>query len=147
MSKISQQLRLPGGRLLGYDEYGVPDGNPIFYFHGSPSTRLEWLLFGNDALANKLNIRVIVPDRPGLGRSEFHLGRRIGDWPEDVLALADNLKLTRFAVCGYSGGGPYAAACALKMPERLTRVGIVSGTAPFDEPGLTAGVHPTTLRF
>jgi pimeloyl-ACP methyl ester carboxylesterase len=147
MSKINQQLRLPGGRLLGYDEYGAMDGTPLFYFHGSPSTRLEWHLFGNDALANKLNIRVIVPDRPGLGRSEFHPDRRIGDWPEDVLALADNLKLARFAVCRYSGGAPYAAACALKMPERLTRVGIVSGTAPFDEPGLTAGINPTNLRF
>ena len=147
MSKISQQLRLPGGRLLGYDEYGVPDGNPVFYFHGSPSTRLEWRLFGSDALANKLNIRVIVPDRPGLGRSEFQAGRRIGNWPDDVLALADQLKLARFAILGYSGGGPYAAACALKIPERLTRVGIVSGTAPFDEPGLTASSHPTNLRF
>jgi pimeloyl-ACP methyl ester carboxylesterase len=147
MSKISQQLRLPGGRLLGYDEYGVPDGNPIFYFHGSPSTRLEWRLFGSDALANKLNIRVIVPDRPGLGRSEFQPGRRIGNWPDDVLALADQLKLARFAILGYSGGGPYAAACALKIPERLTRVGIVSGTAPFDEPGLSAGINPTNLQF
>jgi len=105
-------------------------------------TRLEWRLFGSDALANKLNIRVIAPDRPGLGRSEFQPGRRIGDWPDDVLALADQLKLARFAILGYSGGGPYAAACALKIPERLTRVGIVSGTAPFDEPGLTAGINP-----
>jgi pimeloyl-ACP methyl ester carboxylesterase len=147
MTKINQQLRLPGGRLLGYDEYGTPDGTPLFYLHGSPSTRLEWRLFGSDALANKLNIRVIAPDRPGLGRSEFQRSRRIGDWPDDVLALADQLKLARFAVCGYSGGGPYAAACALKIPERLTRVGIVSGTAPFDEPGLTAGINPTNLRF
>jgi hypothetical protein len=81
MSKIDQQLRLPCGRLLGYEEYGTPDGNPIFYFHGSPSTRLEWRLFGSEELANKLNIRVIVPDRPGLGRSEFQPGRRIGTGP------------------------------------------------------------------
>jgi pimeloyl-ACP methyl ester carboxylesterase len=147
MSKINQHVRLPSGRLLGYDEYGSPDGTPVFYFHGSPSTRLEWRLFGSDALANKLNIRVIVPDRPGLGRSEFQTGRRIGDWPADVTALADDLKLGRFAVCGYSGGGPYAAACALKIPERLTRAGIVSGTAPFDELGLTADINPTNLRF
>jgi pimeloyl-ACP methyl ester carboxylesterase len=147
MSKINQQLRLPGGRLLGYDEHGTPDGAPIFYFHGSPSTRLEWRLFGSEALANKLNIRVIATDRPGLGRSEFQPGRRIGDWPADVVALADQLKLPRFAVLGYSGGGPYAAACALKITERLTRVGIVSGTAPFDEPGLSADINPTSLRF
>ena len=147
MSKINQQLQLPSGRRVGYDEYGARDGTPLFYFHGSPSTRLEWHLFGSDALANKLNIRVIVPDRPGLGRSQFQPGRRIGDWPDDVLALADHLKLGRFAVCGYSGGGPYAAACALKIPERLTRVGIVSGTAPFDEPSLSAGINRANLRF
>jgi pimeloyl-ACP methyl ester carboxylesterase len=147
MSKINQQLRLPGGRLLGYDEYGAADGTPIFYFHGSPSTRLEWRLFGSDVVAHRLNIRVIVPDRPGLGRSQFQPGRRIGDWPADVIALADQLKLARFAVLGYSGGGPYAAACALKIPVRLTRVGIVSGTAPFDEPGLSAAIRPTNLRF
>jgi len=147
MTKSNQQLRLPSGRLLAYDEYGASDGAPIFYFHGSPSSRLEWSLFGGETLANRLNIRVIVPDRPGLGRSDFQPGRRIGDWPADVIALADQLTLTHFAVLGYSGGGPYAAACALRIPERLTRVGIVSGTAPFDEPGLSAGIDPASLRF
>jgi pimeloyl-ACP methyl ester carboxylesterase len=106
-----------------------PDGAPIFYFHGSPSSSLEWDLFGGETLAKRLYIRVIVPDRPGLGHSEFQPERRIGDWPADVVALANQLTLDRFAVLGYSGGGPYAAACALKIPERLTRVGIVSGTA------------------
>jgi len=147
MSKTEQQLRLPTGRVLAYDEHGAVDGTPIFYFHGSPSTRLEWHLFGSDALARKLKVRIIVPDRPGLGRSDFQPGRRISDWPADVIALADRLALARFAVLGYSGGGPYATACALKIPERLTRVGIISGTAPFDEPGLTAGINPTNLRF
>jgi len=147
MSKTDQQHRLATGRLLAYDEHGEADGAPIFYFHGSPSARLEWYLFGTEALAEKLKIRVIVPDRPGLGRSDFQPGRRIGDWPADVIALADHLALTRFAVVGYSGGGPYAAACALKIPERLTHVGIVSGTGPFDEPGLSAAINPSNLRF
>ena len=33
-------LRLRDGRLLGYAEYGDPDGKPLFYFHGSPGSRL-----------------------------------------------------------------------------------------------------------
>jgi pimeloyl-ACP methyl ester carboxylesterase len=147
MSKTDQQLRLTTGRLLAYDEHGEADGAPIFYFHGSPSARLEWYLFGTESLAKKLKIRVIVPDRPGLGRSDFQPSRRIGDWPADVIALADHLALSRFAVVGYSGGGPYAAACALTIPERLTQVGIVSGTGPFDEPGLSAAINPSNLRF
>lgn len=147
MTEITQQVRLPDDRVLAYDEYGVPDGVPVFYFHGSPSSRLEWDLFGSETMTTKLNIRVIVPDRPGLGRSAFQPSRRIGDWPDDVVALANQLTLARFAVLGYSGGGPYAAACALKIPERLTRVGIVSGIAPFDEPGVSDGIDPTSLRF
>jgi pimeloyl-ACP methyl ester carboxylesterase len=147
MSKLNQQLQLFDGRFLGYDEHGPPNGSTIFYFHGSPSTRLEWNLFASEGLAEKLNMRVIAPDRPGLGRSDFQPGRRIGDWPADVIALADHLGLTRFAILGYSGGGPYAAACALKIPERLTRVGIVSGTGPFNEPGLSSGINPASLRF
>ena len=147
MSKTNQQLRLATGRRLAYDEHGAADGTPIFYFHGSPSTRLEWHLFGSEALTRKLTVRIIVPDRPGLGRSDFQPGRRISDWPADVIALADHLALARFAVLGYSGGGPYAAVCALKIPERLTHVGIVSGTGPFDEPGLLAAINPFNLRF
>ena len=147
MSKTNQQLRLATGRRLAYDEHGAAAGTPIFYFHGSPSTRLEWHLFCSEALTRKLTVRLIVPDRPGLGRSDFQPGRRISDWPADVIALADHLALARFAVLGYSGGGPYAAVCALKIPERLTHVGIVSGTGPFDEPGLLVAINPINLRF
>jgi hypothetical protein len=49
MSRINQHLELPGGRCLGYDEHGPLDGTPVFYFHGSPSTRLEWNLFSTRA--------------------------------------------------------------------------------------------------
>jgi pimeloyl-ACP methyl ester carboxylesterase len=115
----------PPGQVLFHLTYGPPNSSTIFYFHGSPSSRLEWNLFASEGLAEKLNIRVIAPDRPGLGLSDFQPGPRIGDWPADVIALADDLGVARFAVLGYSGGGPYAASCALKIPERLTRVGIV----------------------
>ncbi len=100
MSKTNQQLRLATGRQHAYDEHGAADGTPIFYFHGSPSTRLEWHLFGSEALARKLNVRVIVPDRPGLGRSDSQPGRRISDWPADVIALADHLALARLLLLG-----------------------------------------------
>ncbi len=147
MSKKKQQLPLPDGRVLSYDEHGPPDGFPLLYFHGSPGSRLAWDLFVADGVAEELHIRAIVPDRPGMGLSGFQPGRRVGDWPADVVALADHLGLTRFAVLGYSGGGPYAVACALQIPQRITRVGIVSGTAPFDAPGLTLGIERWSLRL
>jgi len=34
-------LLLGDGRRLGYAQYGRPDGEPFFYFHGHPGSRLE----------------------------------------------------------------------------------------------------------
>ena len=64
-----------------------------------------------------------------------------------MIALADALDFSIFAVLGYSGGGPHAAACALHIPERLTSVGIVSGIGPYTEAGLADGIAAENLRF
>jgi pimeloyl-ACP methyl ester carboxylesterase len=55
------------------------------------------------------------------------------DWADDVAELADALKIDRFAVVGTSSGGPYALACAVNLPARVRRVGLVSTTVPLDE--------------
>ncbi len=147
MSQFTQRITLSDGRMLSYDEYGPADGAPLFYFHGTPSSRLEWRLFGGEPLATRLRLRVIAMDRPGMGLSTFQRGRRPSDWPADVAALADALGIERFAVLGFSGGGPYAAACAVALPTRLTSVAIVSGAAPFLAPGCAEGVNPTSRQF
>jgi pimeloyl-ACP methyl ester carboxylesterase len=93
-------------------------------------------------------VRVIVPDRPGHGRSDFQPGRRILDWPDDVAELATALGLETFAVLGSSGGGPYAAACAARLPHRLRAVGLLGALAPADTPGgLAAMSGPLRLMF
>lgn len=147
MPRFGHQMRLPDNRLLGYDEHGPSDGAPLFYFHGTPSSRVELQLFASEEMLHADGIRVIAADRPGMGLSDFQPNRRILDWTEDVIALADHLKIERFAVLGYSGGGVYAAACAREIPERITRVGIVSGAAPFTHPGLADAINPGNLKF
>jgi pimeloyl-ACP methyl ester carboxylesterase len=77
-------------------------------------------------------LRLIAPDRPGYGLSDYQPGRRISDWPRDVLGLADGLSLDRFAVLGISGGAPYAVACAAALADRTTAVGIVGGLGRVD---------------
>jgi pimeloyl-ACP methyl ester carboxylesterase len=56
-----------------------------------------------------------------------------------VSALADHLAIEKFAVSGWSFGGPNALVCAHKIPERLTAVGVISSFAPYDRPNATAG--------
>lgn len=124
---------LPDGRRLAFAEYGKSDGSPVMYFHGAPSSRLEPLLIGDDNLY-RLGLRVIAADRPGMGRSDFQPNRGFSDWPKDVISLADALGLGQFAVLGNSGGGAYVAACAAKIPERLSATVIVSGGWRMDSP-------------
>ena len=53
------------------------------------------------------------------------------------------LEIDRFAAVGVSGGGPYAAACAVRIPQRLTAVAIVCGLAPLDVLAATDGIIRT----
>ena len=143
VDKTNQTITLTDGRTLGYAEYGNSDGKPIFYFHGFPGSRLDWSFSDADDSASQLNARIIAIDRPGMGLSDFQTGREILNWPDDVVEVANMLQLGRFAVLGISGGGPYVAACAYKIPDRLTATAIVSGMGPSDSPGIKDGTSWT----
>lgn len=131
-------LRLRDGRLLSYARYGDPEGRPGFFFHGFPGSRLE-AGPGAEAAA-RLGLRIFALERPGFGLSDFKPGRSILDWPDDVVEAADQLGIDRFPIMGLSGGGPYAAACAYKIPDRLTGMALVSSVAPFGASGTTDGM-------
>jgi pimeloyl-ACP methyl ester carboxylesterase len=121
-------VRLSDGRELAYAEYGDRTGVPIFHFHGMPGSRLQGQHF--DAAASVLGVRVIAVDRPGYGRSDPAPGHSILDWADDVAQLADDLGLRTFAVSGHSAGGAYALACAVRMPQRVRHVLLLSAAAP-----------------
>jgi pimeloyl-ACP methyl ester carboxylesterase len=116
-------VTLADGRRLAHAEWGDRDGKPVFFFHGSPGSRL----FCPDEPATvAAGVRLITVDRPGVGRSDILVARTWGDLPADVVGLADALGIGRFAVVGWSYGGNYAAACAALIPSRLTAVAAVS---------------------
>jgi pimeloyl-ACP methyl ester carboxylesterase len=112
-----QYIQLDDGRKIAYCEYGELQGKPIFYFHGTPGSRHE-PLFGHQA-AYENQYRLIAPDRPGFGRSDYQKGRTLLGWADDVMQIADQLGLETFGVMGASGGGPHALACAYAIPDRL----------------------------
>jgi len=128
------RIRLSGGQTLGYAQYGDPGGKPVLHFHGLPSSRFELFTPATDEIATRLGARVLVIDRPGIGISDYH-PYSISAWPDLVVEFAEALHLDRFAVMGYSSGGKYVAACAWKIPARLTSAGIVSGNCSYDLPG------------
>jgi pimeloyl-ACP methyl ester carboxylesterase len=120
-------IRLRDG-TIAYLEVGNAHGFPIFHFHGHGSSRLEVRLLAEEAA--EFGIRLIGIDRPGVGRSDPKQGARLLDWPDDIEAVADDLEIEQFAIEGISGGGPYALACAYKIPHRLTACGLVSSVVP-----------------
>jgi pimeloyl-ACP methyl ester carboxylesterase len=137
--RLNQLISVSDGRRLGFAEYGDPSGRPVLFFPGTPSGRL--FHHPDESIALSLGARIITIDRPGFGLSDFQEGRTVLDWPDDVTALAGTLGLDRLAVVGLSGGAPYVAACAFKIPERLSAAGIVSGVGPTDWPGATEGMQ------
>ena len=137
-SSKGKTIQLSDGRTLAYLDSGDPDGRPVFYFHGGPGSRLEGLLYNK--LNKQLGIRMISIDRPGYGLSDFQENRTYLNWPDDVSELADKLGIDRFAVMGWSSGGPYVAAVAYKIPKRLTAAVIVAGEGPYASDDFPRGV-------
>jgi pimeloyl-ACP methyl ester carboxylesterase len=133
-----QSVVLKDGRKLGYAEFGDPAGKPIFYFPGSTASGLFAQTL--HAAAAETGARIVAPDRPGIGISDFRPGRALGDWPADIVELAEALGISRFAVMSESGGSPYAAVCAFRIPERLTAAAIVAGLSPLEAPGVLQGM-------
>jgi pimeloyl-ACP methyl ester carboxylesterase len=132
-ARVEDAVTLRDGRTLAYAERGPADGAPVLAFHGTPGSRLEQ--HSASETYERLGVRYIGLDRPGMGRSDPLPRRRVLDWPDDVVQLAEALELDELIVLGYSGGCPYAAACAYLIPERLAAVGVVSGSAPKPWPG------------
>jgi pimeloyl-ACP methyl ester carboxylesterase len=140
----TMSIHLKDRRNLAFSEFGDPYGKSVFFFHGWPGARLQGAV--TEKSARSLGVRIIAPDRPGFGLSDFLPGRSILDWSKDILTLADHLEIDHFSVLGLSGGAPYALACALKIPHRLISVGIISGIGPSDAPNASQGVSPRLKR-
>ncbi len=128
-----QQVAVADGRVLGYRWYGAATGPVVLNCHGGLVNGLDVAPF--DAAAGELGVRLLSPDRPGLGSSTAAPGRTTGDWATDVRALLDALQIQRVAVLGWSMGGQYALACAARLPDRVTRTAVVAGCRPLDDAG------------
>ncbi|MHA2284101.1 MAG: alpha/beta hydrolase [Promethearchaeota archaeon] len=127
---LNQLFTLEDGRKLGYAEYGVVSGKPIFYFHGHRSSRLEPKIYDIEEIKNKIHL--IAIDRPGFGLSDFDFSHSILSWSSDIIEFANSLNIDQFSVLGGSGGAPFALACAYKNPKRVINCGIVSGLGPIE---------------
>src|SRR3954467_7803425 len=152
------------GRRVAYSEHGDPAGGPaaragepVFFLHGTPDCRIGKQYLGRPAV--RRGLRVICPDRPGIGGSDPQPRRTVAGYAADpprpraapaadLLRLADALDVDRFAVVGYSGGSPYALSCAAGCGPRLTGTALMAGVGPLDDrPGACEGLSAGDLEL
>ncbi|HTO53693.1 MAG TPA: alpha/beta hydrolase [Myxococcota bacterium] len=135
---VDRTLSLRDGRQIGFATFGDADGLPVFYLHGTFGSRLEGRIAHVAALHR--HVCLIAVDRPGFGLSDGRPDSRLLDWPADLDELADQLAIERFSLLGVAGGGAFALASAVKLPDRVRSVALVSSTAPHDRPGVLNGM-------
>ena len=112
--------------LIHWRESGKPGAPAIVLVNSLGTDCRMW-----DAVVPLLNDRwrVVSYDKRGHGLSDMPPGPyTIDDHADDLLALADHLKLEQFALVGLSIGGVIAQTVALRQPKRL-RALVLADTA------------------
>lgn len=127
------QVSAPHGRYLHVLDARSLAGShalPVFWHHSTPGTGEppEPLL----DLAGELDLAWVGYARPGYLSSTSQPGRSVAHAADDVSTIADALGIDRFAVIGYSSGGPHALACAARLPDRVAAAAVIASPAPRD---------------
>lgn len=104
---------------------GKPDAPVLVLLHGSPvgSVALKHL-----AAALRGEFRLIIPDLPGMGRSQARVpDYSVAAHARSVLDLLDALGVKQAQVLGYSMGGGVAIALGDLAPERVEAITLLAG--------------------
>ena len=116
----------------------VGTGSPALLIHGTPGSWRQLVPLGVD-LADRHT--VLLPSRPGYGRTPLTSGRTPGEQAALYAALLDALHVTdAVGVIGVSGGGPSALAFAQEHADRTRNLALVCALATHLMP------IPVTLR-
>ena len=127
-------LRIGGGRRVGYRLLGADARPALLYMHGTPSSRAEVGDY-EPGLLEERGICAVAVDRPGYGATDPLDDLDLLARTKDAMAVAGHLSMAQFAVQGTSGGGPYALASAVLMPDQVQAVILTSAGGHIGEDG------------
>jgi pimeloyl-ACP methyl ester carboxylesterase len=138
MKIVNHVLQTRTGRKLEVREYGDDAGHTVFFFHGLIGSHYQAAYIADQAREHGL--RIIAPNRPGVGASEFVERKSPLEAVDDIEDVAAALGLFEFSVIGISGGTPYALATLLRLGSRIRTVTLISGMGPMRLPGALEGM-------
>ena len=113
------------GHQLVWMEGGNPRGKPVLLLHGFTSSKENWLLMLPFLLQRH---RVLVPDLPGWGESQFHPDAdystdrqvaRVAEWLRGVIHMPAH-------VVGSSMGGAIAGLLAARHPQQVATLTLMN---------------------
>ena len=93
----------------------IGSGPAVLVVHGTPGDWQQARALAEDLSATH---RVVLPSRPGYGRTPLKTGRSPRDQADAYAALLRALDIARAAVVGISGGGPSSRAFAAHHRSR-----------------------------
>ncbi len=126
---------------FGNIEYAdIGTGEPILLSHGIYQGCDGALLF-RDYIPER---RIIAPSRFGYLGSTLPSGATPADQADAYVALLDQLNIAKIDVIGSSAGTTSALQLALRHPERVSRLVVLSGNLPGTA---TAVAQPSWVRF
>jgi pimeloyl-ACP methyl ester carboxylesterase len=111
------------------DQYG--GGAPVLLLHGQPGSATDW---GRVSPLLEREFFVVVPDRPGYGRTGGPALGFMGN-AAAMVELLDRLEVERVIAVGHSWGGGVAIALAEAYPERVTGLVLAASIAPGETVG------------
>jgi len=118
------------GLKMYYEIHG--SGDPVVLLHGAfMAVTGDWMDWVNELAKTR---KVIAVDMQGHGRTaDINRDITYENLADDVAGLLDYIKIPRADIMGYSLGGGVAFECAIRHPEKVRKVVIIS--APFRRDG------------
>jgi pimeloyl-ACP methyl ester carboxylesterase len=116
--------------MMRYIDEGLAGWRPVVFFGGlgTDVNAFYETEFARE-LRERLRLRVISVERNGFGMTPFDPVRGFGEAVDDVLSVLSSLRVERFAVVAISGGAPYAAALAARVPGRVLSLHLAAAAA------------------
>lgn len=103
---------------IGYAEYGSLQGQPILLIHNISGSRFQIPVSEMQLAAQ--GVRLIVPDRPGIGLSSRPEGDAVEYFAAAVPDLLDHLGIPSATLIGHSVGAIYALEVARCSPGKIS---------------------------
>ena len=130
--QVRQILTLSDGRKLEYFILGPEDGKPVLLFDALSGSSIDLLGWPKQYLEHldAYGIRLVMPCRPGIYRSDFREMASLRDFAPDIQELIDHLGFDVVSLMSFSFGSGIALATASELGARVSKVVLSSPSYP-----------------